>query len=556
VLSEYIAINLILIVSFLLLLPSMNPFHTHWRMLVLLPISFVQFKYINWRYESTLASFQWDAMTLWLFYTEALVVLYVMWQCITLLRHRDRTSNCNVIPCTLNNVIQSVDLFIPTHSESEALLLTTIRAAKLDNHPDLTIWICDDGARDWLRDLCKHENINYLRRPANHLPKNKAGNLNWSISHGTADYIICLDADFQALPTMSSQLLRLFSDPEIGLVQAPQHFRNLDPVQLNLIGGSAWTEEQRFFFDISLPARDAWDNALCVGSCWATRREILEDLQGFPTDSIVEDVYFGYRVKSLGWQTAYLNEKVAVGLAAVDAPSYISQRSRWCMGAMALLSAPHGPLKARDLTLKDRFFYFDICLYWVSHLNLLLLLIAPILYGFFGFVVFDCTTEELMLILIPKNIIVSAAFYWISQGRCMPIITQVQKTLPIFWVTLAMFRGLLFPKALSFDVTKKAYSSSEKRTIHWNIALPFTLIGVLNVFAMVLTHSQSFSQLYWSDYTFFNTLLSAYSLITIFLCCLICVDKSGNHKHNNADDIPLTGSLLKTSKALTKRTFK
>jgi len=294
---------------------------------------------------------------------------------------------------------------------------------------------------------------------------------------------------------------------------------------------------------------------LCVGSCWATRREILEQLQGFPTDSIVEDVYFGYRVKSLGYRTAYLNENVAVGLAAMDAPSFITQRSRWCMGAMALLSAPHGPLRARNLSLIDRLFYFDISLYWMSHLHLLLLLIAPILYGYLGFVVFHCTPEQLMTILIPKNICVAAAFYWISQGRCMPVITQVQKTLPIFYVTLALFRGLLFPKTLRFDVTKKDLSQHKKRKIHWHIAIPFLIVGGLNISAMLLTHSQHLNQLDWSEYTFFNSLLSAYSLIAVFLCCLICVDKSANQKNSNPA-IPLQGSFIKTSIALTQRIFR
>jgi hypothetical protein len=56
--------------------------------------------------------------------------------------------------------------------------------------------------------------------------------------------------------------------PEVGLVQTPQHFRNPDPVPHNLLGGSAWTEEQHFFMTVVQSARESHGNAFCVGSGW------------------------------------------------------------------------------------------------------------------------------------------------------------------------------------------------------------------------------------------------------------------------------------------------
>ncbi len=557
---EYTTLNLLLIAGLSLFLSALNPFRMRWRLIVLMPLIVIQLQYVSWRYHSTMVSFEWHTSVLWqylYFSTELLVVVYVAWQCVTLIFHLDRTQSlnkqCIETPESHNTESPSVDLFIPTYSEPVSILSATIAAAKRDSYANLTIWICDDSERDWLSRLCAHEGVRYLRRPITSWPRNKAGNLHWAIPHGQAEYIICLDADFQAEAEMTTLLTSLFTDKSIGLVQAPQYFRNLDPIQRNLLGGKAWTEEQRFFFDIGLPSRDAWNNALCVGSCWATRRTIINKLGGYPTDSIVEDVYYGYCVKSLGWNTAYLNCRVATGLAALDAPSYIQQRTRWCRGAMALLSAPYGPIRAKGLSLTDRLFYLDISFYWLTHLHLLLLLIAPILYGFFGYTVFHCTTEELMTILIPKNILFAAVFYWISQGRCMPIITQIQKTFSIFSVTAAIGRGLVNPGYSDFTVTAKE-ASTNGRTIHWNIALPFILIGLLTVLSIAHMQTQSFNQFDWSDYTVFNTLLSAYTLISVFLCCLICVD---NPRKSTTTDgyIPQHGSLLKTTLALTNRTF-
>ena len=189
----------------------------------------------------------------------------------------------------------------------------------------------------------------------------------------------------------------------------------------------------------------------------------------------------------------------------------------------------------------------------MTHLHLLMLLLAPILYGIFGFNVFNCTIEELFTILIPKNLLLCAAFYWISDGRCMPLITPIQKTLSVFQVSSAVFRGLFFPNNVKFEVTRKDINH-KTRTFHWRLAAPFILIGITISLAILKTLSQNYSEFYWSDYSAYNALLSAYAMIAVFLCCLVCVDKPLN-RNSKESEIPLTGSWRKTSVILFKRMF-
>ena len=540
-----------------LLLPILSSDNRFWRAAVLVPVIVILLWYVHWRFTETLEVFEFSGAILWQYSflaTELVVITYSVWQCITLVRYTNRSAQCDRLlekKCTDQE--PSIDLFIPTHSESMSILTATISAAKKDEYPRITIWICDDSNREWLRQLCLREGVQYLSRPTRQTLRTKAANLNWAIPHGTAKYILCLDADFQLTPAFATRLTSFFSDPSVALVQAPQHFRNLDPVQRNLFGGMAWTEEQRFFFDIGIPSRDAWGNALCVGSCWAARRSVIDELGGFPVNSVVEDVYFGYRVKSLGYKTHYLNEKLATGLAAEDTPSYVVQRTRWCLGAMALLSDVNGPVRGRGFSWIDRLFYFEISFYWITHLHLLMLLVAPILFGFLGYNVFNCTPEELFTILIPKNIIACAAFYWISNGRCMPVVTPIQKMVSIFQITPAIFRGIFFPNSIAFDVTRKDIQH-RKRTFHWRLAMPFIVFGVATALAVVKTFSQNYSTFYWSDYSAYNALLCAYSMVALFLCCLICVDRPLNSQ-NKASEITIVGSWRKTSVVLFKRIF-
>lgn len=555
ILSHNYTFPALLILSLCMLLPVVSSKNRYWRCLLFWSLLSVQVVYLYWRFTVTVTDFQLSTAALWQYLfliTESFTVTYVCWQCVTLPISTEKDAkNTQLKPPVPTKIQDSVDLFIPTYSEPEGILTETIHAAKADQYENLKIWICDDGNRAWLRSLCALEGVNYLSRPVEEPLRTKAANLNYCIPFGSAKYITCVDADFQLLPYMTETLVEKFSDPAIGLVQAPQHFRNPDTIQNNLNGVSAWAEEQRFFFDISLPSRDAWNNALCVGSCWAVRREVIDELGGFPTDSIVEDVYFGYRVKSIGWKTTYVNEAVATGLAPIDTPSYIGQRKRWCLGAIALLRAPHGPFRAKGLTVIDRLYYFDISFYWLTHIHLVILLIAPILYGFFGLVVFQCTTEQLFLVLIPKGIFSAALFYWISQGRCMPLIIQVQKTLPVFSVIDSIFTGLFFPDSATFNVTPKE-ASYGNRTIHWRLAAPFIVLGCLTAASLAVTLLQTFTRFDWSDYVVFNTMLSAYSITTIFLCCLACVDKP---MQKTPENICAEGSLLDTVTAVSKRVF-
>ncbi len=556
-LPENSFLSLMLLAGLWLLLPLIPVNKLASRAMVLVPMIPVQIIYLHWRYMDTLEIFEFSAPVLWqytFFVTEILVIVYTTWQCLTLIRFTDRTKQCDsLIISNRRQPERSVDLFIPTYSESRAILSETIAAAKTDNYRSLTIWICDDGNRDWLRKLCKAEKVRYLSRPASEPLRTKAANLHWCIPYGSGEYVVCLDADFKLKPEFITRITSFLQEPETGLVQAPQHFRNLDPVQRNLLGGTAWTEEQRFFFDIGLPSRDAWDNALCVGSCWACKRQIIDDLGGFPTDSIVEDVYFGYRVKSCGYKTVYLNECLATGLAAEDTPSYVGQRKRWCLGAINLLFDSNGPLRSKGLKLIDRVFYLELPFYWFTHIHLLLLLLAPAIYGYLGYNVFNCTTEELFTILIPKNILICTAFYWVSSGRCMPIVTPVQRMISLFHTLPAICQGLITPKIVKFTVTKKDIKHSG-RTFHWRIATPFIIIGIMTVLATLKTFSQNYSEFYWSDYVAYNALLTAYSLITVFLCCLVCVDKP-LPKSNKKSNIPLTGNWLRTSVVLSRRIF-
>lgn len=95
--------------------------------------------------------------------------------------------------------------------------------------------------------------------------------------------------------------------------QTPQHFYNPDPIQHNLLASASVTDEQRSFFDIIQPSRDAWDMAFCCGTSAMVRRSCLDRIGGFPVDAVTEDCLLSYCLMDEGYITRYLDERLVLG---------------------------------------------------------------------------------------------------------------------------------------------------------------------------------------------------------------------------------------------------
>ncbi len=234
--------------------------------------------YVVWRAGWTLPDFAWTPAALWpwLFFScEMVVTVYEVWSLCILARVTDHSPRADVYERRLRGEedLPTVDVFIPTYNEGAEILEQTILAALALDYPvgRVRVWILDDGRRPWLGDLCRRHGVGYLARPTNE--HGKAGNLNYALPRTQGEFVLVIDADFQLGPNFLYRTLGfLLYQKGVAVVQTPQHFRNPDPVQHNLLGSGAWTEEQNFFMTVVQSARDAHDNAFCVGSGWLTAR--------------------------------------------------------------------------------------------------------------------------------------------------------------------------------------------------------------------------------------------------------------------------------------------
>jgi cellulose synthase (UDP-forming) len=527
--GEMLFVNLLLLAGLLLYVREAPPTNPWARLAAVLFLDAATAAYAAWRWENTLPELEWSFASLWpwcFFAAEMFVTAYETWALFVLVRLTDHSKQADAYEAALRRggPLPTVDVFIPTYNESREVLEATLAGARaLDYPPErVRVWVLDDGRRPWLRELCAAGSVGYFARPSNE--HGKAGNLNFALPRTAGELVLVIDADFVLEPQFLYRTAGfLVYQERVALVQTPQHFRNPDPVQHNLLGTGAWTEEQHFFMNVVQSGRDAYENAFCVGSGWLVKRACLEDMGGFPQGSICEDLEISYVLRGRGLRTLFLNEPLAVGLAPESLPEYVKQRVRWCTGTLQHLFLPTGPLRGAGLSLLDRVFYLEPVVCWLTYPFILMLLAAPILYWFTGVTALDAPGEGAALVLLPRFLAGYVLWHWLSRGKVMPPVAMLHRTLPAFHLTAAIAKTLLSPFGAPFQVTAKG-EARDRVVVRWSFLWLFLAPAVALLAGMAMNLTGYCEVVAVNEYTPLDVLWGAYTVVLLLLCALVCVE--------------------------------
>lgn len=500
---------------------------------VLLTIAIILIlRYVVWRGIDTLpdVGLSLDFLAGILFYfVETVALLGVVINLIFLCRVRNRSPDAdkNAVWFSARSPTPLVDVLICTYNEEHDILERTIIGAQAMNYPSFRIWVCDDAKRPWLRDLCCRLRCRYITRPDNRHAK--AGNINNALSviaklPVRPQFISILDADFVPSSRFLTRAVSLFRDPRIGIVQTPQHFINPDPIQSNLSAASAWPDEQRFFFDIVMPSKDAWGTAFCCGTSSVIRYEPLVAMGGFPTDSVTEDYLVTLRMKEQGLGTAYLNEALTLGLAPEGLKEYITQRGRWCLGFIQICRGRSGPFSITSpLSFLDRITLAEGFISWAFAYSYRLLgILIPIAYLLFGIKAITADTRDFLHYFLPFFIWNTMVIGWIAQGRILPIMSDVSQLIAAPTVLKSVMVGLLRSANQRFQVTAKGGDRS-KRFVEWPLMRLFLLLLLLSI-AGIVTAWTTDGPLEDGGTGLMALIWSWYNIVVLSVACFVCLE--------------------------------
>jgi cellulose synthase/poly-beta-1,6-N-acetylglucosamine synthase-like glycosyltransferase len=342
-----------------------------------------------------------------------------------------------------------VSLHIPAYNEPPELLIETIKAVERIDYPDFEIIVIDNNTKDeavWrpVEEYCRgRDRVKFVHVAP--WPGYKAGACNLALRRYTdprTEIIGLVDADDIVQPYYLRETIPYFSDPTIGFVQTFEGNRDFEGSPYY----AACVDSYQAFYLSVMSSRQERDSVPFVGTMGLFRHSALTAVGGWNEWCICEDTEASLRVARDGWSGLYIPRCFGRGIVPPSFAGMLTQRHRWCFGAMQILRLHWRSLMPWDrspdnhLTTAQRRDYLMASLGWFRDLlmlmfSLLLLVIVGLSVTNSGFAVSPMDGSRSLL---PLSLIIIATI-------CMMWTLR-------YWTTLS-FRRALLSLVISLSVT-------------------------------------------------------------------------------------------------------
>jgi cellulose synthase/poly-beta-1,6-N-acetylglucosamine synthase-like glycosyltransferase len=436
--------------------------------------------YMSWRTSVVNWSAWWIAVPLLVAEVfgilHALGVLWTVWP-------RDERPVANTVDATALPIF----ILIPTVSEGVDVVGPSIVGAKrtrdafLATHPNasVSIVVCNDGLvggyANWA-DIERLANAERVRCVTRTVPGGaKAGNIEHARDllgmHGDV-VIVVFDADQVAEANFLDRMIPQLADPDVAWVQSGQYYSNLE----NRV--ARWAEDQAaIFYRVLSPGKSAVNSAFICGTNVAIRGLALDEIGGFPTDSVTDDFTASIRLHAR-WKSVFIRDVLATGLGPVDMGSYFKQQRRWAIGTLGVARRQlFGILFARNgFTFEQWVQYALACTHYVTGVKDLVFFIAPLVFLVTGFAAVQGATLGAFLAHFVPYFVVSQAAFWVIAGP----VTSIRGIVIGFASFPTLIESILtvaIGRRVGFAVTNKSRGAARS----WSHLVPFAVCIVISV---------------------------------------------------------------------------
>ncbi|HEX7757085.1 MAG TPA: glycosyltransferase [Niabella sp.] len=230
----------------------------------------------------------------------------------------------------LGSITDKVSIIVPAYNEA-VNAVATVKSLLGQDYPNYEVIFVDDGSTDDTYQkvaaaFAGNGQVKVLTKPNG----GKASALNFGINGSDSRYIVCIDADTQLKKDAISQMMRFFTDPEVGAVAGNVKVGNTNTI-LTKWQSIEYITAQNF-------DRRAFDyiNGITVvpGAIGAFRKQAMIDAGGFTYDSLAEDCDLTIRILRKGYVIRNCNEAIALTEAPETVKQFLKQRFRWSYGIM------------------------------------------------------------------------------------------------------------------------------------------------------------------------------------------------------------------------------
>ncbi|MEL6496033.1 MAG: glycosyltransferase [Cyanobacteria bacterium J06623_7] len=486
VMSRFLLLPAMIIFVLVLVITKISPQPQRWsRFIVVAILLILTLRYVQWRSLSTLnLSNPLDGtFSIALFLLEILMLFNSSLQLLLMVRVKDnsRERDLLALPVVRGIFQPTVDIFIPTYDEPEFILRRTVIGCQAIAYEPKTVYILDDTRRDTVAKLAQELGCKYITRP--HNDNAKAGNINHALPLTNGEFIAVFDADFVPTRNFLQRTLGFFQQEQLALVQTPQNFYNVDPIARNLGLEDVLTPEEEVFYRHLQPIKDAAGSVVCAGTSFVMRREALESIGGFVTDSLSEDYFTGIRLSARGYHLAYIDEKLSAGLAAENIADHVKQRLRWARGTLQAFFIDSNPLTISGLSLIQRLAHLEGLLHWFASLSSAFFLLMPLGYALFDIIPIRATTDEFLFFFLPYYLTRLTVFSWLNYRSRSAILSGIYGLVLAFPQAVTVIQAMVRPFARGFDVTPKG-TQRDRFSFNWRLALPLLILFTLTALSL------------------------------------------------------------------------
>jgi exo-beta-1,3-glucanase (GH17 family)/cellulose synthase/poly-beta-1,6-N-acetylglucosamine synthase-like glycosyltransferase len=232
-----------------------------------------------------------------------------------------------------------VSIHVPAHREPPEMLKATLDSIAALEYPNFECVVIINNTPDaafWrpVEEHCRTLGERFKFLNVEGVSGFKAGALRIALEHSAPDTEIIgvVDADYAVRPDWLRDLVPAFADPRVGLVQAPQDHRDGAKSPMH----RAMCSEYSGFFDIGMVLRNEANAIIVHGTMCLVRRQALEAVGGWSSDTICEDTDLGLTLLEQGWLAHYTDRRYGYGLLPDTFEAFKKQRHRWAFGGVQI----------------------------------------------------------------------------------------------------------------------------------------------------------------------------------------------------------------------------
>ena len=239
---------------------------------------------------------------------------------------------------TVCRMLPDVSIIVPAFNESGGVLPALESLCMLEYPRDrYEVIVINDGSSDGTSEIVKEFiskradiDFRFIDRKKN---MGKAHSLNEGIGLARGEFIATMDADSQVRPDILSKTVGFFKDEKTGAVTVRVHVRNPRNLLERIV-------DVEYVVGLSLSLKIlSYLSSMHVtpGPFSIYRKSMLDEIGGFDTTNIVEDMEIAFRMHKAGYE---IRNTLSTGVYTIVPSRMIDlykQRKRWYSGSLLTL---------------------------------------------------------------------------------------------------------------------------------------------------------------------------------------------------------------------------